>query len=141
MLFNFPSWNLFCKKLYWLSIIEWNAAGINLVLNFILIPKYGIIGASLSTSFAYLTLPVFAFFISRKYLGVKYNWISIAKIIFLTISVASLVMLIFYKYDMVFFMNFLTGFTLFIFVTLITYRFIFNKALRKWLGVRFLRNG
>ena len=40
-------WNLFCKSCIGFQSLN-GTPGINLVLNFILIPKYGIIGASLS---------------------------------------------------------------------------------------------
>lgn len=56
------------------SIIEWIAAMINIGLNLMLIPIYGIIGAAIATFLCYTTLPFFTYFYSKKYLNVDYDW-------------------------------------------------------------------
>jgi len=64
----------FARKLHWQSIIEWIAAISNIGLNFWLIPIYGILGAAMATAISYLTLPVVAWLVSRKFLTVLYQW-------------------------------------------------------------------
>lgn len=63
----------FAKKLHWQSTIEWFAAIINIGLNFILIPKIGIIGAACATFLSYLCLPILSWVVSRKYLKITYE--------------------------------------------------------------------
>jgi O-antigen/teichoic acid export membrane protein len=63
------------------SIIEWIAALINIGLNLLLIPIYGILGAAIATLLCYVMLPVLTYFYSRKYLTIAYDWWRIIKII------------------------------------------------------------
>lgn len=69
----------FARKLHWQSGIEWVAAVVNIVLNLLWIPLYGIIGAATATLIGYLTLPVLSWAVSRKYLEVDYPWSEIGK--------------------------------------------------------------
>ena len=62
------------EKLHLQSMIEWIAAFVNIVLNIILIPIYGIIGAAIATFVSYLVLTVMACFVSRRYLKVNCHW-------------------------------------------------------------------
>lgn len=64
----------FAEKLSKQSLIEWIAALVNIGVNLWLIPIYGILGAALATFVSYLSLPVFAWLIARKYLEVDYQW-------------------------------------------------------------------
>lgn len=64
----------FASKLKWQSIIEWVAAIINIGLNILLIPIYGILGAAIATFISYLALPVLAWLIARSHLKVDYEW-------------------------------------------------------------------
>jgi len=68
----------FAEKLYKQSIVEWVAAIVNIGLNLWLIPIYGIIGAAMATFISYLTLPVLAWSVARRYLAVDYEWDRIA---------------------------------------------------------------
>ena len=68
----------FAKKLGLQSILEWIAAVLNIVLNIILIPSFGILGAAFATFLSYLSLPILAWFTARKYLVVNYEWSRIA---------------------------------------------------------------
>lgn len=86
----------FASKLHHQSVIEWLAALINVGLNLLLIPLYGITGAALATFASYLSLPVLAWFISRHYLAVDYEWrrvgltcavVGVACVLLFTISV------------------------------------------------------
>nr|WP_256388199.1 polysaccharide biosynthesis C-terminal domain-containing protein [Marinobacterium sp. xm-d-530] len=60
----------YSRNLGLVTRVEWLAAAINVGLNFILIPFYGIYGAALATFFAYLSLPITGWLSSRKYLKV-----------------------------------------------------------------------
>lgn len=64
----------FEKKLYLQALIEWLAAILNILLNLALIPRLGKDGAALATCLAYLSLPISAYFVGRRYLAVHYEW-------------------------------------------------------------------
>lgn len=64
----------FANKLVLQSLIEWSAAVLNIGLNLWLLPRYGIVGGALATFLSYLSLPVLAYFVSRNYLTVGYEW-------------------------------------------------------------------
>jgi O-antigen/teichoic acid export membrane protein len=56
-------------------------AGIlNLGLNYLLIPHYGMMGAATATLISYFTLPVGSYFVSQRYYRVSYEWLRVAKI-------------------------------------------------------------
>lgn len=63
----------FAEKLHLQSILEWLAALVNIGLNFLLIPMFGILGAALATLFCYGSLVIFAQIVSNRYLQVKYD--------------------------------------------------------------------
>lgn len=63
----------FEHKLHIQSAIEWVAALINIVLNFILIPIYGIVGAAFATFISYLVLVFLSWFFAHKYLNIIYD--------------------------------------------------------------------
>lgn len=71
----------YAKKLHWQSLIEWVAAAANILLNFLLIPRLGMIGAAWATCLAYLSLPISAYIVSRRYLIVQYEWRRLGAII------------------------------------------------------------
>jgi O-antigen/teichoic acid export membrane protein len=74
-----PGINLQSKTKY-LPFIVGASALINIVLNYQLIPVYGIMGAAASTSIAYLLLPIGTYFASRRYYPISYNWVQVSKI-------------------------------------------------------------
>jgi O-antigen/teichoic acid export membrane protein len=55
-------------------------AVVNLGLNYLLIPSYGMMGAAVATLVAYLLLPVGSYFVSNRYYPIKYEWGRVAKI-------------------------------------------------------------
>ncbi len=59
----------YIKQTYWVSLITFLTAGINLVLNFVLINKNGSIGAAQATSIAFFIQFIFVWILSAK----KYN--------------------------------------------------------------------
>lgn len=84
----------FNKKLHLISLIEWIAAILNLILNLIMIPKLGILGAAISTALSYLTLPIISYFIGNKYLEINYQWINILKTTSITLIAITLIQMI-----------------------------------------------
>jgi O-antigen/teichoic acid export membrane protein len=74
----------FEQKLYIQTGIEWVAALVNIGLNFLWIPMFGLAGAAGATLVSYLCLPVLSWFFAKRYLAVDYDWSKIS------VSVASL---------------------------------------------------
>lgn len=50
------------------------ASGLNLILNYILIPPFGMLGAALATFLSYLTLPILSYLFSQPLYKIKYEW-------------------------------------------------------------------
>lgn len=68
------------KKTKYASFIIGAAAILNLGLNYLLIPGYGMMGAAVATAISYLVLPIGAYFVSRRYYPINYEWGRIAKV-------------------------------------------------------------
>ena len=100
----FTSILFYNKKTYILPLLTIVSLLINIVANIILIPIYGITGASMATFVAYLCLAILAFIVSRKVFNFKWDIcfptlililtmikvveiVSYAKLILLTISI------------------------------------------------------
>lgn len=88
----------FYKKMWWQAIIEWSAAITNIILNFVLIPYLGILGAALATLLSYFVLVVFCQRVSSRYLTITY-WtgetlfiVGLYIIVYLFLFIASLLM-------------------------------------------------
>lgn len=64
----------FGEKLHIQTGIEWTAAIVNLALNILLIPIWGMVGAAAATLLSYLCLCILASWASRPYLQVNYEW-------------------------------------------------------------------
>lgn len=64
----------FAGKLHLQAAIEWSAALVNIGLNLLLIPAWGIVGAAVATFIAYLCLPPLTWLAARHYLAVDYQW-------------------------------------------------------------------
>lgn len=62
------------------------AAVINIVFNFLLIPKFGMIGAAWATAISYFFLTVAYFVISQKFIPLKLDWQKIVKLILLSLA-------------------------------------------------------
>lgn len=68
------------KKTKYLALIVGAGAAVNLGLNYLLIPSYGMMGAAVATVISYLLLPVGSYFVSKRYYPIKYEWDRVAKI-------------------------------------------------------------
>lgn len=63
------------------------AAILNVILNFLLIPKFGMVGAAWSTAISYLFLTVAYYLISQKFIFLKLDWQKIIKLVLLNLAV------------------------------------------------------
>lgn len=70
------------KKTIYLPIITFAAAAVNVVMNILLIPAIGIMGAAVATLASYFTMSVMMFFYSQKFYTIKYEFTRIFKITF-----------------------------------------------------------
>lgn len=82
----------YMKKTGYLAAISWSSAIVNLIINFIWIPKYGYVVAAISTLIAYMVMAGITYFVVRRIYPVEYEFrrwgISIlSAIIFCLISV------------------------------------------------------
>lgn len=62
------------KTTYWYSVCNLSAAAVNVGLNLILIPRYGIQGAAIATAASFMVLPVMGYFISQRYYPMRYEF-------------------------------------------------------------------
>jgi O-antigen/teichoic acid export membrane protein len=76
---------------FWIQVI---AALSNIVLNFILIPLFGIIGAAFATLFSFVIMFILAYIVTIKYLRFKTDIVFIFKIILSSLIMASIVFLL-----------------------------------------------
>ena len=60
---------------------------INFVLNLLLIPYYGMMGAAYATLFTYLFMSIFLFFLSQKIYKIEYNLKKIFGLFFIAFSI------------------------------------------------------
>lgn len=72
------------KKSIYLPYITVVAALVNIGLNYILVPKIGIMGAAASTAVSYFIIAGLMFFVLQKIYPIKYEYIRMLKIIFIT---------------------------------------------------------
>jgi len=68
------------KKTKYLALIVGVGAVVNLGLNYLLIPSYGMMGAAVATVISYVLLPIGSYFVSKRYYPIKYEWSRVAKI-------------------------------------------------------------
>ncbi|MFV9677497.1 MAG: flippase [Methanosarcinales archaeon] len=68
------------KKTKYVPLIVGIGAIMNIGLNFLLIPRYGMMGASIATLISYSMLPMGSYFVSRMFYPIKYEWGRVSKI-------------------------------------------------------------
>jgi O-antigen/teichoic acid export membrane protein len=69
------------KKTYWYPIMNSIAAAVNVGLNFLLIPRFGILGAAMATLASFFVLPFLAYLISQHYYPLRYDVVRMAKVV------------------------------------------------------------
>lgn len=107
---NFLPGIYFEKKSYTIPIIASLGAVVNIALNFILIPIYGMMGAAAATVGGYVIMSSVTFFISKRLFAVPYEWNKIIRIVFSAVVSFSVISL----FDETFFLK-LMGILVFIF--------------------------
>jgi len=78
------------EKTGWIPWVRGLGALSNIILNFLFIPEYGIVGAASATCLSFILMAVFIYFINRKFFPIPFNWQKLAIIIFTT-AVISLI--------------------------------------------------
>ena len=68
------------KKTQYLPFLLWAAAGLNLLLNFLLIPRWGMMGAAVATLVSYFVLAVLVYFVSQRLYAFRYEWNRLLKL-------------------------------------------------------------
>jgi len=68
------------KKTKYIPFIIGAGAALNLGLNYLLIPTYGMMGAAIATVSSYALLLVVALFVSRRFYPISYEWSRIGRI-------------------------------------------------------------
>ena len=71
------------KGVKYLNIPTFLSAGINVFLNFLLIPRYGITGAAVTTLFAHIVSTSVTLLISTKFVYIPYRWVKMYLVTFL----------------------------------------------------------
>ena len=80
------------RKAYWNPIIVSAAAVVNIALNFVLIPRFGIMGAGWATVIAYLFMNWFRWYMSNKFLPIDYEWGRILKLLGVALAMYAIIM-------------------------------------------------
>ena len=62
------------NKSGWIAWIRGIGATVNIILNFLLIPEYGIMGAASATCLSLILVAVLFYFINKKIFPISYNW-------------------------------------------------------------------
>ena len=91
---NFQPPIFFTERTWVFPFITGSAAIINIILNFILIKKFGMIGAAYSTLLSYIWMAGLTYFIVRKWYKIPYQW---SKIFFIFLS-GGLITFIFFHF-------------------------------------------
>ena len=85
---NFHPAIFYTGKTWVISIVVAIAASINVLLNLLLIPKIGMIGAGISSLSAYVFMAVCTYFIVRKWIKVPYEWFDLGLMFIMTLSLS-----------------------------------------------------
>jgi O-antigen/teichoic acid export membrane protein len=68
------------KRTQYYPIATAAAAGTNVALNFLLIPRYGIVGAAWANGAAYATQAALGFMFSQRFYRIEYEWARLARV-------------------------------------------------------------
>jgi O-antigen/teichoic acid export membrane protein len=64
-------------QLVWIAVL---ACGVNLLLDFVLIPAMGIVGAAVATFAGYALLAILAYFVGKRSFDLKIDWMRMSKL-------------------------------------------------------------
>ena len=82
------------KKTKWVPAVIGIGTVINLGLNFLLVPMWGMMGAAVATVVAFTVLPLGLLLASRRYVKVPYEWLRMGKIVLATGAVFGVSLLV-----------------------------------------------
>jgi O-antigen/teichoic acid export membrane protein len=91
MHFLFFSGLLIQKKSVTLLFINLSGGILNIILNFLLIPRFGILGAAYATLVTYIFILLVTYNISSKYLKINIDWKLISKVLIISIIMVVLI--------------------------------------------------
>jgi len=115
------------KRSYHTTIATIGGAIVNIGLNFILIPRWGIVGAAISTMAGNLIAMMYSYFVAQRYFKVKYNFRRIAPLLSVALIAITAGMLIDYLFPVWSIQLFLYKVVLFLFSFT---AFLATKAIR-----------
>lgn len=98
---NFTAGIYIKEKTKYFPLVTGSAAVVNVVSNFILVPKYGIMGAAFSTLVSYMVMSAGLFFFSQRFYKINYEYSKIMRI-FLLIVLVSVCYYYFYSNKMLY---------------------------------------
>ena len=78
------------KRTEYYPIATAAAAGTNVALNFLLIPRYGIVGAAWANGAAYATQAALGFLFSQRFYRIEYEWARLARVAAIAIVAATI---------------------------------------------------
>jgi len=78
---NFIPGIYFEKKTHYIPLLILPGALVNICLNFVLIPRFGIMGAAIATLVGYIVMAFITFPVTQKLFKVPYEWGQISKIV------------------------------------------------------------
>lgn len=78
---------MIARKTKYFAFYTFLAAMLNIILNFVLIPKYGMVGAAWATAFSYLFLTIAYYLASERYIHLEIDWQKIFKLVLLSLAV------------------------------------------------------
>lgn len=73
---------LYSRKISFMSVLAYAVAALNLVLNFLLIPKYGYYGAAWASLITYGLSPFINYYFSKRHFAFEINWLRFASGLF-----------------------------------------------------------
>ncbi|MEO8398503.1 MAG: oligosaccharide flippase family protein [Ignavibacteriaceae bacterium] len=111
------------EKSSYAPLITGLGALVNVIVNILLIPLMGIMGAAFATLAAYLTLAVGMFVVTQKFYRIEYEKWKITKIFFFIISIGGVYYYLFYEGDL----NLIYKFLLLLAFVVLLYLFVFDK--------------
>ncbi len=68
----------------WIAWVRGIGAVVNIILNFLLIPEFGIMGAASATCLSFMLVAVIFYFINKKIFPISYNWKKLGMILITT---------------------------------------------------------
>ncbi|MEE9430470.1 MAG: oligosaccharide flippase family protein [Melioribacteraceae bacterium] len=87
---NFTAGIYLEEKTKYLPAITGVGAVVNIISNFVLVPKIGIMGGALATLFSYVVMSIGIYFVAQKFYKVKYEYALVGKVFLIIAIVGSL---------------------------------------------------